>query len=243
MAETVQVAKGEAQAVPRRNEFLAKLDYSIARAQRSLLEQQRPDGYWHAPLEANAQMNAEFIIFNHFMGVADPGLEAKLAKFLLDNQQADGSWNLYPGGEGYLSYSVEAYFALKLAGLRADHAPMVAARRWILSQGGIEKCGTLARFYLAVMGQVPWEATAALPVELALLPAWFPVNIYELSSWARGTLFALMVLQAMRPVVEVDSSRSAAELYIRPPHLTKFPQPRGKRLFSLRSLLNIVDGD
>jgi hypothetical protein len=43
---------------------------------------------------------------------------------------------------------------------------MMRARRWILSKGGIANCGTLARFYLAAMNQVPWYATAALPVEI-----------------------------------------------------------------------------
>ena len=50
------------------------------------------------------------------------------------------------------------------------------------------RSGTLVRFYLAAMNQVPWDCTTALPVEWILTPDWLPVNIYELSSWARGTL-------------------------------------------------------
>src|SRR5215469_7828351 len=190
----------------------AKIDYTIERAQRSLIEKQRPEGYWHAPLEANAEMNAEFIIFTHFMDAVDVEAEAKLKKLLLDQQNADGSWSLFAGGAGHLSTSIESYFALKLAGMRAGDETMIHARRWIMSQGGIEKCGTLARFYLAAMGQVPWDATAALPVEIALFPNWFPFNMYELSSWARGTTFALMVLQAMRPEVKVSHQDGILEL-------------------------------
>ena len=84
----------------RRDEFLAGVDWSIDRARDSLLDLQHPEGYWNAPLEAPAQMNAEFIIFNHFMGSVDRDLEARIAKYLLDTQQPDGSWNLFPGGEG-----------------------------------------------------------------------------------------------------------------------------------------------
>jgi len=87
---------------PRRDEFLTGLDWTIERARRSLLALQHPEGYWNAPLEAPAQMNAEFIIFNHFMGSVDRELEARIAKYLLDSQQPDGSWNLFPGGEGLL---------------------------------------------------------------------------------------------------------------------------------------------
>jgi len=224
-----------------REEALAKLDYTIERAQRSLVEKQHADGYWHAPLEANAEMNAEFIIFNHFMDVVDIEQEAKLKKFLLDQQNADGSWSLFPEGPGHLSTSIEAYFALKLAGMRAGDETMIQARRWILSQGGIENCGTLARFYLAAMGQVPWDATASVPVEVALLPSWFPFNMYELSSWARGTTFALMILQATRPAVKVSHQDGVLELYIQPPHFTTFRQPRPKRAVSLRTVFNLID--
>jgi squalene-hopene/tetraprenyl-beta-curcumene cyclase len=224
-----------------REEALAKLDYAIERAQRSLIEKQDAEGYWHAPLEANAEMNAEFIIFNHFMDTVDVEQEAKLKKLLLDQQNADGSWSLFPEGPGHLSTSIEVYFALKLAGMRAGDEPMMQARRWILSQGGIENCGTLARFYLAAMDQVPWDATASVPVEVALLPNWFPFNMYELSSWARGTTFALMILQATRPVVKVSHQDGVLELYIQPPHFTRFKQPRPKRALSLRTVFNLID--
>jgi squalene-hopene/tetraprenyl-beta-curcumene cyclase len=221
-----------------RDEFSAKVDYSIAEAQRALLAQQHPEGYWLAALEANAEMNAEYIIFNRFMEVEpDPALDAKLKKLLIETQQGDGSWSLFPGAEGHISTSIEAYFALKLTGMRAGDEPMMQARRWILSRGGIPSAGTLARFYLAAMNQVTWDATPSMPVEITLLPNWFPINMYELSSWARGTLFALMVLQGKRPARPIDWIEGVLELYIQPPHFTTFKMPRGKRLLSLRNAL------
>jgi hypothetical protein len=226
-----------ASAAPR-DEFSAKVDHTISEAQRALLQQQHPEGYWQGALEANAEMNAEYIIFNRFMEVEpDPALDAKLKKLLIDTQQGDGSWSLFPGGEGNVSTTIEAYFALKLTGMRAGDEPMMQARRWILARGGISSAGTLARFYLAAMNQVEWDATPAMPVEITLLPNWFPVNMYELSSWARGTLFALMVLQAKRPARAIDWIEGVLELYIEPPHFTKFKMPRGKSLFSLRNAL------
>jgi squalene-hopene/tetraprenyl-beta-curcumene cyclase len=219
------------------DKFAAKLDFAIDRAQRALLAQQHPEGYWQAPLEAHAEMNAEYIIFNRFMELPpDPDLDKKLTKHILETQQGDGSWALFPGGEGDLSTTIEAYFGLKLTRLRAGDELMMRARRWILSKGGIANCGALARFYLAAMNQVPWYATAALPVEITLLPKWFPLNMYKLSSWARGTMFALMLLQAKKPVVAVDWREGVLELYIQPPHFTKFTTPGGDML-SLRNLL------
>lgn len=225
----------------RGREFVTRLDWAIEQARRSLIELQAPEGYWNAPLEANAQMNAEFIIFNHFMGARDRELEVRIARFLLDRQQADGSWNLFPGGDGYASYTIEAYAALKLAGYDANEPALARAREWILSHGGVEQAGTLARFYLASIGQVPWDSTAVCPVELMLLPDRFPLSIYALGSWARGTFVALALLQARRPVVPIDDACSIRELYPNPPHLTRFAQPTSRNALSLRGIMNLVD--
>src|SRR5208283_3618140 len=133
MSAGFQIGSGREQARhSRRDEFLTGLDWTIDRAVRSLLDLQHPEGYWNAALEAPAQMNAEFIIFNHFMDSIDCELEARIAKYLLQTQQPDGSWNLFPGGEGYPSYTIEAYTALKLAGMSADDDPLVRARQWIM---------------------------------------------------------------------------------------------------------------
>jgi squalene-hopene/tetraprenyl-beta-curcumene cyclase len=180
--------------LPRHDELVAKVDSAIERAQRALLAQQHPEGYWQAALEAHAEMNAEYIIFNRFMELPrDPELDRKIAKQILETRQSDGSWALFPGGEGDLSTTIEAYFGLKLTGMHAGDEPMMQTRRWILARGGIANSNTLARFYLAAMNQVPWHETAALPIEITLLPNWFPLNMYELASWARGTVFALMM--------------------------------------------------
>jgi len=224
-----------------RDEFAARVDFVIDRARRALIARQHPEGYWHGSLEANAEMNAEFVIFSHFMEAVDLELEAKLKQHLLDTQSADGSWPLYAGGEGYLSTCVETYFALKLAGMRAGDEPMMAARRWILGRGGIANTGTLSRFYLAAMGQVPWSAAPAMPVEFMLFPNWFPVNIYELASWARGTLVPLMIIQALKTVQPVAYRDGVLELYMLPPHFTRFKHLPGKRLLSLRNALNGID--
>jgi hypothetical protein len=49
------------------DEPVAKLDFTIDRARRALLAQQHPKGYWQGALEVNAEINAEYIIFNRFM--------------------------------------------------------------------------------------------------------------------------------------------------------------------------------
>src|SRR5438128_8573356 len=104
----------------RPDEFLAKIDHGIARSQEYFRREQHATGYWHRPLEANATMDAEYIFFMHFMGRVNAERQERIAAHLLATQLEDGSWALYPDAPGHLSNTIEAYFALKLAGRPAS---------------------------------------------------------------------------------------------------------------------------
>ena len=39
----------------------------------------------------------------------------------------------------------------------------------------------------------------AIPPELMLLPDWFPLNLYEMSSWTRGIVIPLAIVYAHKP--------------------------------------------
>src|SRR5437867_10637960 len=98
----------------------ARVAQAITRASQYLFATQHPSGYWHAPLEANATMEAEYVFFNRMLGRERPDLDRRMAERLLALQQADGSWPIYKDGPGNLSVTIEAYFALKLTGLSPD---------------------------------------------------------------------------------------------------------------------------
>src|SRR5438034_7085683 len=46
----------------------ARAGQAIARATQYLVTTQHPHGYWHAPLEANVTMEAEYVFFNRMLG-------------------------------------------------------------------------------------------------------------------------------------------------------------------------------
>ncbi|TML02444.1 MAG: squalene--hopene cyclase, partial [Actinobacteria bacterium] len=56
------------------------------------------------------------------------------------------------------------------------------------------------RAFLALIGQWPWRRLAHVPVELILLPAGGPLSVYDFACWARQTMVALSVVEALRPV-------------------------------------------
>ena len=224
-----------------------RLDEAIAHSQQYAFGRQHPDGYWHAPLEANVGMDAQYLIFNRVMGRRPEATERKLIDNLLALQQDDGSWPLYHAGPGHLNTTVEAYCAMKLAGFDKDEPALRRAREFILSRGGLAKIGIFTRTFLCYLGQFPWRGLPAMPVEAILLPPWFPINIYAFASWARETVVPMLILMAKRPQVAVAPGQDLGELWVAPPERSDLRFPRGARFFSwanfflgLDAVLNLV---
>jgi squalene-hopene/tetraprenyl-beta-curcumene cyclase len=51
-----------------------------------------------------------------------------------------------------------------------------------------------------------------VPPELMLLPRWFPVNIWEMSSWTRGIVIPLVILYALKPHFQLANPMRVDEL-------------------------------
>ncbi|MBC9178928.1 squalene--hopene cyclase [Pseudoroseomonas ludipueritiae] len=178
---------------------LDSLEHDLRRATAALLRQQRPDGHWVFELEADATIPAEYILLRQHLAEPDaPELEEKLGRYLRRIQGEHGGWPLFHGGSFDISASVKAYFALKMIGDDPDAPHMARARAAILAAGGAARANVFTRILLAQYGQLPWSAVPTIPVELILLPRWFPVHLSRMSYWARTVIAPLLVLQAMQ---------------------------------------------
>ena len=185
---------------------------AVARSQEYFIRTQAPEGYWWGELESNSTMEAEYLLLTHFLGIGDGDTWRKLANHLFRTQREDGTWGQYYGSPGDLSTTVECYFALKLAGASPDDPRMARAREFILSRGGIPRARVFTKIWLALFGQWSWKAVPALPPEMVLLPPWVPMNLYDFSSWARGTMLPLSIVLARRPVCPVPDGAAVPEL-------------------------------
>ncbi|HTS53178.1 MAG TPA: squalene--hopene cyclase [Burkholderiales bacterium] len=206
---------------------------AVAVARDALLSLQHPEGHWVFELEADCTIPAEYILMMHFMDEIDVALQAKIAAFLRAHQDAHGGWSLYRGGRFDLSCSVKAYYALKLAGDAPHAAHMRAAREAILRHGGAARSNVFTRLTLAVFGQVPWRAVPMVPVEIMLLPRWFPFHLSKVSYWSRTVMVPLAILYSLRARAKNPRQLGIAELFTTPPE-----QETG--YFPARSLLNRV---
>jgi squalene-hopene/tetraprenyl-beta-curcumene cyclase len=190
---------------------------AIHRTRQWLLSQQQEDGAWCAELEGDTILESETILLLAFLGHEDGELAAKCAAYLVEKQLPEGGWSMYPGGGIEISGSVKAYFALKLTGHDPSAAYMQRARAAILAHGGADAVNSYTRYYLALLGQISYEQCPAVPPEVMLLPKWFPVNLYAVSSWSRTIIVPLSILSAFRPVRRLEPRSGIRELFLREP--------------------------
>jgi squalene-hopene/tetraprenyl-beta-curcumene cyclase len=181
-----------------------------------LLSLQKPDGFWVAELESNVTMTAQHIFWHEFLRIADDDTVRRCANELLARRRDDGTWAIYWGGEPDLAATVEAYTALRMAGLAADDPRLAGARGYIEEQGGIGASRVFTRMWLALFGLWPWEEIQAIPPELVLLGPELPLSVYSFGCWARQTLVALSIVMHYRPVRHLPEERLAREIDLGP---------------------------
>lgn len=194
------------------NRFLAQTTATIKRALDYALNLQHQEGYWVAPLDSNATMEAEYLLFLRFLGADEPIKTQQLVDYIFAQQSDDGSWSLYFQGPGDLSTTVECYFALLVAGISKTDERLTRAKAFILEAGGLLNVRVFTRIWLALFGQWSWSKIPMIPPEIILLPTWFPINIYALASWARATIVPLSLLMMQRPIKVVAAACALDDL-------------------------------
>ena len=197
----------------------AALDRAIDDACRALYATQQADGHWLYELEADATIPAEYVLLRHYRGEpVDAELERKIGVYLRRIQSgAHDGWPLFHDGAFDMSATVKAYFALKTIGDDVDAPHMRRARDAILKRGGAVNVNVFTRIMLALFGIINWDAVPMMPVEIALLPQWFPFHLTKISYWGRTVLAPLLVLFALKPRAKNPRGVTLDELFLEPP--------------------------
>lgn len=228
-------------------ELLETIDQAIADATLGLKRRQQTDGHIVFDLEADATIPAEYIFLNHFLDEREPELEARLARYIRSIQEPHGGWPLFHGGDMDLSASVKAYWALKTMGDSIDAPHMVRARSAILAAGGAECCNVFTRYAMALFGFVPWKAVPVMPIELLLMPRWFPVNIWRFSYWSRTVISPLLILAMLKPKAKNPTGTTIRELFRQDPltvrnwHRNVTGKWQGAAFIQLDKVLRVVE--
>ena len=221
------------------------LDSHIDSATQALLTRQYADGHFLFELEADATIPAEYVLLRHYLGEpVDAALEAGIAAYLRRIQGAHGGWPLFADGAFDMSATVKAYFALKMIGDSPQVEHMRRAREAVRLRGGAERSNVFTRCLLALYGIVPWSAVPVMPVEIMLLPKWFPFHLDKISYWSRTVIVPLLVLMAKKPRARNPKGVSVAELFLEPPRqlgpTPKAPQQKASWFWFFRVVDDVL---
>ena len=221
------------------------LDSHIDSATKALLARQHADGHFQFELEADATVPAEYVLFRHYLGEpVDPALEASIAGYLRRIQGPHGGWPLFADGAFDMSATVKAYFALKMIGDSPQAEHMRRAREAVRLRGGAERSNVFTRCLLALYGIISWRAVPVMPVEIMLLPTWFPFHLDKVSYWSRTVIVPLLVLMAKKPRARNPKEVGVAELFLEPPRqlgpTPKAPQQKASWFWFFRVVDNAL---
>jgi squalene-hopene/tetraprenyl-beta-curcumene cyclase len=218
------------------------LDSSIAAATQALIGCQRSDGHWVFELEADSTIPAEYVLLKHYLDEPlEAALEQKFAVYLRRQQGAHGGWPLFHDGDFDMSASVKAYFALKMIGDSPDAAHMVRAREAILSRGGAKQSNVFTRILLALYGVMTWTSVPVMPVEIMLLPRWFPFHLSKISYWGRTVIVPLLVLRALKPLARNRRGVTINELFLQNPRDIGPPERAPHQNAAWFTLFRVID--
>src|SRR4029077_17025400 len=116
----------------------------------------------------------------------------------------------------------------------ADDPAMSRARAAVLAAGGAQASNSFTRFYLALLGQIQYDACPALPPELVLLPSRLNFSLAAMSAWTRTIVVPLSIISAFKPVRRLAPEQGVAELF-----RTDLPRRLSRRTPELVSWANV----
>jgi squalene-hopene/tetraprenyl-beta-curcumene cyclase len=211
-----------------------QVEDAVTAARARLLALQDEGGWWQGRLQSNVTIEAEDLLLRAFLGIGQAEETEQTARWIRGLQRADGSWATFHDGPGDLSTTVEAWVALRLAGDDPQSSHLSRAASFIREQGGVQRSRVFTRIWLALFGLWSWDELPCLPPELILLPAWFPLNIYDWACWARQTIVPLTLVATARPSRPLPFGID--ELYARTSAVASRPS-----LFTLAGAFQVLD--
>jgi squalene-hopene/tetraprenyl-beta-curcumene cyclase len=169
----------------------------------ALLELQSDAGYWCGELTADSTLESDYILLQMWLYPPESdkpwnppsrGRIDKACKAILDRQQPDGGWWIYPGGGAEINATARAYAMLKLCGMDPESQPLRKAREKVLELGGLQSCNSYTKINFSFFDLYPRKNVPSVPPEIVLVPGDL---IYEMSSWTRAIIVPLTIVQAV----------------------------------------------
>eukprot|EP00981_Chlorochromonas_danica_P002874 scaffold572_cov163-Ochromonas_danica.AAC.4 len=138
---------------------------------------QTEDGHWAGDYGGPMFLMPGLICVLFLTGVPfPPGRKEAMITYMRNHQQLDGGWGTHIECASTMFGTVLQYVSLRLLGEPADAPNMIKAREFIHNHGGALYAPSWAKFWMAVIGVFDWDGINSIPVEMWLLPRWFPLH-------------------------------------------------------------------
>ncbi|MFE6337678.1 hypothetical protein ACFVOK_31365 [Streptomyces sp. NPDC057798] len=174
---------------------------AYARARDRLLSLQRADGSWEGEMAWNTMILSQYVITLHLLGRTVPAEErARMVRHYEAVRLPDDGWGLHAASATASPYCTAlAYTALRLLGAPPDDPLCVRARAWLHRRPeGPAALPTWGRFWLALLGVVPYGALHPMPPEVFLLPRGLPLHPDRLYCHTRSIARSMAYLYGVR---------------------------------------------
>ncbi|GMH96001.1 hypothetical protein TrVE_jg11003 [Triparma verrucosa] len=123
-----------------------------------------------------------------------------LKHYLKVHKQNDGGWGTHIEGGSTMFGTVMCYVGLRLLG--ASRTELEDSRKFIIDNGTATCTSSWAKFYLCVLGVMKWESHNSTPIEMMLLPDWFPFGPGRMWCHSRMVYVPMAWLYCKRYVYE-----------------------------------------
>ncbi len=210
---------------------------AAARAASYLASLQSSEGLWPNRLAGGPSLDVLYALGAWFLGMPGHPLQPPhgepWARRVLSTQNPDGGFPLWHGGPSDSRYGLEAYLALRIAGLPASEPSLRALGRTIADAGGLEMAGAIAMTRLLGAG------AARNPSRNAGHPEhYFFVDYQRWPAITRQELVCLAALSIASWLRDAPPVPPPAD----PPKLEdELPPPRQDRAgFALRSVTSTL---
>ncbi|WNB93800.1 prenyltransferase/squalene oxidase repeat-containing protein [Bacillus sp. NEB1478] len=173
------------------------LEKEIYRRCNELISLQNQDGTWSFCFENSVITDAFMLMMTQTLEMNNERLILQLTDRIFSQQSDDGLWRIYPDEkDGNLSSTIQAYVALLFSKKISVSDPrLISAKDFIIQKGGFKNCNLITRAFLAMNGLYDWPSLPINPAVLFSLPITAPINMYDISSYARAH-FAPVFLMA-----------------------------------------------
>ncbi|MFD1385173.1 squalene--hopene cyclase [Oceanobacillus oncorhynchi subsp. oncorhynchi] len=193
-----------------------KVDVEINRLVDRLTKEQKHDGSWAYPFETGISTDCYMIILLRTLEMDDENLIDALVSRILRKQGKNGAWKIFHDEEeGNLTATVEACYALLYSGHRKkEDREIRLATRFIQRHGGLKEINMFAKVMLALTGQYKWPRYLPVPVKFILFPVSFPLNLFDLSLYARSNLVPILITADYKFSRKTKRSPDLSDLFL-----------------------------